>query len=231
MALKKFTNRLKRFSGVKGFVCGLLIGTIGITTVFASAGGIRSAVFNSNIIVFNGEQLELSQPMISVINEGEHDARNFMPVRAVLEAMGYEVDWDGSRNAVIVNSRGAGGSVVRSMPVPITAQFYNFSNHGFSIVPSLSDYTSLSHEHVRVWDNRTGNNIHSITNMAVSFYEFRHLYNADSVFNEYISKLLAVGFVVSPDSPTGDSFQGIDFAGNVVTVNIIRSEYYIDVIR
>lgn len=87
---------------LKSFVAGIVVGAIGLTTVFA-AGSIKSATFNENQVIYNGQALSLSQPMVSVVKEGEKNASNYMPVRAVLEAMGYIVDWDGSRNAVVIN--------------------------------------------------------------------------------------------------------------------------------
>lgn len=43
--------------------------------------------------------------MVSIVKDGENDASNYMPVRAVLEGMGYSVAWDSSKNAVIVNDK------------------------------------------------------------------------------------------------------------------------------
>lgn len=87
---------------LKWFVAGVMVGAIGLTTAFA-AGSIKTATFNDNQVIYNGQALTLSQPMVSVVKEGEKNVSNYMPVRAVLEAMGYTVDWDSSRNAVIIN--------------------------------------------------------------------------------------------------------------------------------
>lgn len=90
---------------LKGLATGAVIGVVGLTTVFA-AGNIKSATFNDNQVIYNGQTLSLSQPMVSVVKEGEKNASNYMPVRAVLEAMGYTVDWDSSKNAVVINGNG-----------------------------------------------------------------------------------------------------------------------------
>lgn len=90
---------------LKWFIAGVMVGAIGLTTAFA-AGNIKSATFNDNQVIYNGQTLSLSQPMVSVVKEGEKNASNYMPVRAVLEAMGYTVDWDSSRNAVVINGNG-----------------------------------------------------------------------------------------------------------------------------
>lgn len=89
---------------IKGFIAGLLVSTVGLTSVFASV-GIKSAQFNSNKVIFNGKTLDLSsQQMISVIKDGEENMSNYMPVRAVLEQMGYNVDWNSDTQSVIINS-------------------------------------------------------------------------------------------------------------------------------
>ena len=90
---------------LKGIATGVVIGVVGLTTAFA-AGSIKTATFNENQVIYNGQTLTLSQPMVSVVKEGEKNASNYMPVRAVLEAMGYTVDWDSSRNAVVINGDG-----------------------------------------------------------------------------------------------------------------------------
>lgn len=43
---------------LKGFVFGILVSTIGITTVFA-LGGIKSATLNTSKVIFNGADLNL----------------------------------------------------------------------------------------------------------------------------------------------------------------------------
>ena len=108
---------------LKGFVAGVLVMAVGMGTAYA-AGGIQTAEFNSNKVSFNGKQLELSQPMISVVKEGDANASNYMPVRAVLEAMGYQVDWDSQNNTVVIRGHnkevtydyiGENGTTIKNM--------------------------------------------------------------------------------------------------------------------
>lgn len=101
-------------SAVKGFVLGAVVATVGVSGVFAAA-SIKSAGFNQNSVIFNGQKLDMgTQAMISVVLDGETDASNYMPVRGVLTAMGFDVKWDGAQKAVIVSSIGAEQSVVTS---------------------------------------------------------------------------------------------------------------------
>ena len=97
---------MKKIKGVKMLVFGLVIGLFMTSTAVFAVSSIRSATFNDVGIIFNGEQMELPMPLISVITEENPDAfSNYMPVRAVLEAMGYVVGWDGSN--VLVTSPAA----------------------------------------------------------------------------------------------------------------------------
>ncbi len=89
---------------MKKFVAGLLVGLLISTTAVFGAGVIKSAQYNTNKVIFNGETLALNQPLISVVEEGSSNASNYMPVRAVLEGMGYTVNWDDTQKAVVVDS-------------------------------------------------------------------------------------------------------------------------------
>ncbi len=90
-------------NGIKGFIVGLFVSVVGVATAFAS-GGIRTAEFNSNKVIFNGKQLDLSsQQLISVVKDGESSVSNYMPVRAVLEQMGYNVGWDSPTNSITIS--------------------------------------------------------------------------------------------------------------------------------
>lgn len=91
---------------LKSFIMGAIVATVGTATVFA-AGGIKSAEYNQSKVFFDGKEIELSSPMISVVKEGETAFSNYMPVRTVLEAMGYEVEWDAATQAVKINTKGA----------------------------------------------------------------------------------------------------------------------------
>lgn len=88
---------------IKALVIGLLIGAMGVTAAFA-AGGIKSAEFNANSVSYNGTNLDLSAaPMISVVKDGEEYFSNYMPVRAVLEQLGFTVDWDDATGTVLIS--------------------------------------------------------------------------------------------------------------------------------
>ena len=92
---------------IKGIVIGIIVCMLSFSFVYAT-GGIGSATFNTNNVNFNGKVLDLSSaPMISVVMEGETNFSNYMPVRAILEQMGYLIDWDDSTSTVMVKNKPA----------------------------------------------------------------------------------------------------------------------------
>ena len=96
---------MKKIKNAKMFITGLVVGLLLAGTTVLAANAIASATFNDTRVIFNGEMLELPLPLISVITEANPYAiSNYMPVRAVLEAMGYVVDWDGENNAILVST-------------------------------------------------------------------------------------------------------------------------------
>lgn len=83
----------------KSLIIGLIIGSIGITTVFA-AGGIKSAAFSNAKVTLNGVEISLSNSLVSIVKDDEEDAKLYMPVRELLENLGYTVNWDGAEASV-----------------------------------------------------------------------------------------------------------------------------------
>jgi len=79
---------------LKSLIAGIIIGALGISAVFASS-ALKSAEFNDTRVFYNGTQIELNNlPMVSVYADDETAARNYMPLRTILESMGYGVSWN-----------------------------------------------------------------------------------------------------------------------------------------
>ena len=62
---------MKKFD-MKSFIAGIIIGTTGITTVFA-ASGIKSAHVSNMNVTLNGASFSLSKPLLSVTMENEQE--------------------------------------------------------------------------------------------------------------------------------------------------------------
>ncbi len=90
---------------MKKFIMGLFTGLAITTTAVFGSNLIKSAEYNTSKIVFDGVELDTAgQPMVSIQEEGVSGTKNYMPVRSVLEQMGYNVTWDGTNNTVIIKS-------------------------------------------------------------------------------------------------------------------------------
>lgn len=89
---------MKKFD-VKSLVAGIMIGTMGITTVYA-ASGIKSAALSNTKITLNGESLPLSKSLISVTMDNEQNESLYIPANELFEKLGYTVNYDGANNSV-----------------------------------------------------------------------------------------------------------------------------------
>ena len=103
---------------MKKFFAGLLSGLI-ITSTFAafSVGIIKSAVFAPDMkIVVNGTQLA-AEP-VTVTLEGQTDGSNYVPVKAVAEALGATVAWDGNNKQIIITGSGNAQAITETPTSP-----------------------------------------------------------------------------------------------------------------
>ena len=89
---------MKKFD-VKSLVAGIIIGTLGITTVYAAT-GIKSATLSNIKITLNGESLPLSKSLISVTMDNEQNESLYIPANELFEKLGYTVNYDGANNSV-----------------------------------------------------------------------------------------------------------------------------------
>lgn len=89
---------MKKFD-VKSLVAGIIIGTMGITTVYAAT-GIKSAALSNTKIMLDGELLPLSKSLISVTMDNEQNESLYIPANELFEKLGYNVNYDGANNSV-----------------------------------------------------------------------------------------------------------------------------------
>ncbi len=92
---------MRKFN-VKSFTCGLLIGIIGIATVYAT-GGMESAEVK---VLFNSSIIPLKNSFIAV--DGKDEAKMYMTVKEILEYLGYNVEWNGSKRSIIISTKTTG---------------------------------------------------------------------------------------------------------------------------
>ena len=84
---------------VKVFTSGVLITVVTLTAImaFAAPGVMREVFYGINVVV-NGRTVEFEADSQPFITEG----RTFLPVRAISEALGYPVNWDGYTQTVFI---------------------------------------------------------------------------------------------------------------------------------
>ena len=89
---------MKKFD-VKSLAAGIIIGTMGVTTVFA-ASGIQSANLSNTTVTLNGVSLPLSKSLVSVTMDNEQSASLYVPANELLANLGYSVNYDSNKNTL-----------------------------------------------------------------------------------------------------------------------------------
>jgi hypothetical protein len=87
----------------KGLISGLIIGIL-ITTLAVSyaVSTIKEAYINPSVkISYNGQQI--ATEVITVVKQGDTNGSNYVPVRALSEAMDKTVSWDGATSTISIN--------------------------------------------------------------------------------------------------------------------------------
>lgn len=128
---------MKKFDP-KSIAFGFIIGTVGITTVFA-ANGIKSADISNAKVSLDGAVIPLNKPLVAVTKDNEENASLYMPVGELLEYLGYTVNWDGTENTVNLASNGNSSQGVTGNVVADGNTVINLSNkNAFNISESGS---------------------------------------------------------------------------------------------
>ena len=89
---------MKRFD-LKSLAAGIIIGTVGVTTVLAAT-AIQSAAASDVNLTLKGEPLALGKPLISVVLEEGQKECLYAPVEELLEKLGYGVYYDSAENRI-----------------------------------------------------------------------------------------------------------------------------------
>ena len=91
----------------KSMALGFAIAIVVFSTILSAnaAATIKSAQFAETKVYFYGKEVELKNPLVSIVADGESNARLYMPLRELLEFMNFVVDWDGENNSVNLTMR------------------------------------------------------------------------------------------------------------------------------
>ena len=91
---------------MKKFSLGLLIGILLSSSIIVfGANIIKSAEYNNTNVSINGVVQELENPLVSIIEEGSPNMVNYMPIREILENLGYNVNWIESKNTIDISKK------------------------------------------------------------------------------------------------------------------------------
>lgn len=114
---------MKKFD-FKSIVVGLLIGIIGVSAIFASrekkptiisntkvattpeSKGIKSAAINNGKVYFNGNEIKLKNPLVTIVKDENSESQLYMPVSELLEYMNFKVECNSKDNSVYLTMNG-----------------------------------------------------------------------------------------------------------------------------
>lgn len=98
-------------NGLKGFIAGVLTTLLLVSSICmagASVSNIQKTLEYKNIQVsLDGKKLDLRDAAGNAVEPFMSDGTNYLPVRALAEALGLDVSWDGSTNTVVLKTAGA----------------------------------------------------------------------------------------------------------------------------
>jgi len=94
--MRKFKERLQ------GFIVGAVVMALLVSTFVLANSAMREVFFGVNVAI-DGEVINFDYDMRPFITEG----RTFLPVRAIADAVGLDVDFDEATNTVLLSTDGA----------------------------------------------------------------------------------------------------------------------------
>lgn len=95
----------------KSFIAGMITMLLLVSlagTAYATFGTVTKELEYKNIsVTLDGKKLDLRDVQGNSVEPFMFDGTNYLPVRALSEALGLSVSWDGSTNTVILKSKSA----------------------------------------------------------------------------------------------------------------------------
>ena len=143
---------------ISGVITGLLLGMS--ITVMAAVPGIRSAVFTDKVII-EVDGVQQAVEVISVVKEGQVDARNFVSVGDLAPALGGNVNWNGERQVVEITMREENEtSIVQTQSNVTTEEWVWVANLADLVKPGYVVMANSTEVHIyEYYDNNIDNNL------------------------------------------------------------------------
>ena len=108
-----------KFRMTKGVAIGVLVTLLLSGTVLMANPATREVVFGVGVS-FNGQRVNFDADSQPFIMEG----RTFLPVRAIADIAGLNVDFDGATNTVLLTGDGAAAPARATSPTPLTQSLF-----------------------------------------------------------------------------------------------------------
>ncbi|MBR5157700.1 MAG: hypothetical protein IKW59_08045 [Clostridia bacterium] len=202
---------------LQGLVAGILIGTI-LTSgaVFAKQGSEWAELFYNNIkISLNGQNVQPKDANGNYVEPFIINGTTYLPVRAVANALGINVDWNGTTNTVLLSNQKAESVATGFDATQVAGEIKvvkeytwknSYSNYVAIILKNDSAYTLSPRVQISFKDKNgtvigaenksdnafgPGNEMAFIFNNDESFesYEYIVSANEEKYYNECVSKL------------------------------------------
>ena len=105
---------------LKGFIAGVittLLIVIVATTVFAKQEvKTINATYNNIKVTIDGESVTLKDAAGNSVEPFLYNGTNYLPARAISEAVGYNVDWDSKTNTIVLTKKSGDSTPETDMP-------------------------------------------------------------------------------------------------------------------
>ncbi|MCL2573286.1 MAG: copper amine oxidase N-terminal domain-containing protein [Defluviitaleaceae bacterium] len=156
-------KKIARRSGLKGFVIGVIVTMMLSGTLVMANPVMRELVFGVGVS-FNGEVQQFEEDMRPFVIDG----RTFLPVRAIADIVGLDVDFDGATNMVILTTSGAATAVATGSSFADTF-FSGSSGSNFAQVDDTATVLGQTHNNVVQFNSFATNSLYSQHNLGGDF--------------------------------------------------------------
>jgi len=165
-------KKIARRSGLKGFVVGVVVTMMLSGTLVMANPVMRELVFGVGVS-FNGQVQQFEEDMRPFVIDG----RTFLPVRAIADIVGLDVDFDGAANMVVLTTPGAvAGSSFANTFVSGT------SGSNFAQVDDAATVLGQTHNNVVQFNSFATNALYSQHNLGGGFARWTGIFGRiDSV--------------------------------------------------
>lgn len=141
-----------KFQRIKDMVCGALIASLVLcsgTVAFAKVANMNIPVSYNNIkVVVNGKQLSTSKEPFT------YEGTTYLPIRAVAEAVGMDVGWNGETKTVTLS--GGSTSAETEKPAVISYSRKNPAPVGTMQVCKVDNYSESYTTEIKITESYTG---------------------------------------------------------------------------